>query len=180
MRDMNGKLTTSPDEQAYQSLTSIERGFSYQAAAARCQDVSAQLIRLAELLRCTRPDPGAPHCPLSECAMVKCVILGRRLRGEFFEASLFADPAWDILLDLYLGKLEQRRTSVSSLCIAASVPATTALRYISSLVEREMVIRTQNPLDHRVFYVELAQPTFEMMRQYFRRFSELLTAASGR
>jgi DNA-binding MarR family transcriptional regulator len=180
MNDQDARQSPQGDEQAYPSLTSFERGFSYQAAAARCDEVSAHLVRLAELLRCTRPDPCAPDCPLSESVMVKSVILGRRLRDKFFDAALFADPAWDILLDLYMAKLEQRRTSVSSLCIAARVPATTALRYINSLVERGMIVRTENHLDHRVVYVHLTEPTFETMRQYFGRFSELLMAASGR
>lgn len=174
------KPPAQADGETHQWITSIERGFSYQAAAARCQDVSAQLVRLAELLRCTRPDPAAPECPLSKCAMVKCIIQGRRLRGSFFDALLFADPAWDILLELYLAKLEQRRTTVSNLCVAASVPASTALRHITSLEQRDMIVRTPSHLDQREVCVDLTDPTFESMRQYFDRFLELLSAASGR
>jgi hypothetical protein len=180
MTDQNANDEPQEKDQACPPLTSFERAFSYRAAAARCDEVSAQLVRLAELLRCTRPDPTAPNCPFGESALVKSIILGRRLRGKFFDAALFADPAWDILLDLYLATLEQRRVSVSSLCIAASVPSTTGLRYIGTLVQRGMVVRTQNHLDHRVVYVELADATLEAMRRYVGRFSDLLTAASGR
>lgn len=180
MSPKNGKMEAEASPQNYQSLTSVERGFSFHVAATRCEEVSDQLVRLAELLRCTRPDPSAPECPLSQCAMVKSTILGRRLRDRFFDGALFADPSWDILLDLYLARLEQRRTKVSSLCIAAAVPATTALRHINSLVEREMIVRIRSQFDNRAVYVELGDSAFEAMQAYFDRFTELLSAASGR
>lgn len=162
------------------SMTSLEKGFSYQAAAARCEEVSSQLVHLAQLLRCTRPDPSSPPCPLSERAMVECLIRGRRLRESFFDSLLFADPVWDILLDLYLAKLDQRRTTVSALCAAAAVPSTTALRHISSLEERGLITREPSRFDQRVIHVELTDVSFERMRTYFERFFELLAAAAGR
>src|SRR5690606_24209072 len=60
----------------------------------------------------------------------------RRLRDEFLPGDLFADPAWDMLLDLFAARLEQERVSVSSLCIASAVPPTTALRWIRTLTEK--------------------------------------------
>ena len=176
---MKDEEVPAKDQRTGHSLTSVEKGFSYQLAASRCEEASAQLIRLAELLRCTRPDPAQPHCALGERAMIECIVRGRRLREQFFDAVLFADPAWDILLDLYLSRLEQRRTTVSNLCSAAAAPATTALRYLNTLVDRGLVVRRPNPLDLRVVYVELADAAFDCMQQYFRRFSELLAAASG-
>ena len=176
---MNGEDVSGRGQCTGQSLTSVEKGFSYQLAASRCEEVSTQLVRLAELLRCTRPDPAQPHCALSECAMIECIKRGRRLREQFFDADLFADPAWDILLDLYLSRLDQRRTTVSNLCAAAATPATTALRYINTLVDRGLIVRNPSPLDLRVVDVELTDAAFDRMQQYFGRFSELLAAASG-
>jgi hypothetical protein len=54
-----------------------------------------------------------------------------RLRSQHFVPALFADPAWDILLDLAAARIDGRMVAVSSLCIAAAVPATTALRWIT-------------------------------------------------
>jgi hypothetical protein len=57
----------------------------------------------------------------------------RRLRGMMFESAyLFADPAWDILIDLFIASEEDQRISVSSACIGSAVPTTTALRYIKT------------------------------------------------
>jgi DNA-binding MarR family transcriptional regulator len=164
----------------YNRLTSMERGYSYHVAAAKCDEVSSQLEALAGLLRCTRPDPSEPKCPFSERALVESLIRGRRLRDKFFDAGLFADPVWDILLDLYLASLDQRRTAISSLCVAAAVPTTTALRHISLLVDRGMLVRQPSRFDHRVIYVELAEATVAHVRSYLERFSELLCAAVGR
>ena len=101
------------------------------------------------------------------------------MRERFFDASLFADPAWDILLELYLARLEQRRVSISSLCIASAVPATTALRHIRTLVEKNLILREPNPFDGRVAYAELTETAFLQMREYYLRNSELLRAATG-
>jgi hypothetical protein len=54
-------------------------------------------------------------------------ICARRLRERLLPAGLFADPAWDMLLDLYAAEIEEQPVSVTSACIAAAAPATTAL-----------------------------------------------------
>ncbi len=60
------------------------------------------------------------------------IIRQRQLRARFFDGELFADPAWDMLLDLTAARVEARRVSVTSLCIASGVPPTTALRWIGA------------------------------------------------
>jgi len=75
------------------------------------------------------------------------ILKARRARAKFFASSLFADPAWDMLLDLLLARLEQRTVAVSSLCIAAAVPPTTALRWIKRLTDEGIFVRTADPRD---------------------------------
>lgn len=159
------------------ALTSVEKGFSCQAAAAKCDELSSQLARMAEMLRHA---PSDSQGELSERAMVESVIRGRRLRDAFFDPMLFADPAWDILLDLYLAKLEHRQTNVSNLCGAAAVPTTTALRHIQSLVERGLVVRKPSRFDQRVVHVELTGAAVVHMQAYFQRLTGMLTGAPTR
>lgn len=104
---------------------------------------------------------------LAEAAVVRKMIAERRRRSRFFPADIFADPGWDILLDLYLAEIEQRRIMVSSLCVAADVPPTTALRWITALLGRGMLFRKPDKLDRRRVYVELAPTTSDGMRSYF-------------
>src|SRR3546814_2986047 len=47
---------------------------------------------------------------------VRRMLRQRRMREQYFPADLFADPAWDMLLDLYAARLERQPVSVSSLC----------------------------------------------------------------
>lgn len=98
---------------------------------------------------------------------VRDVIRARRLRDQFFAAELFADPAWDMLLDLYAARLEGRRVSVSSLCIAAAVPPTTALRWIGTLHEAELFGREPDPGDKRRAHITLSDKATTAMRHYF-------------
>ena len=98
---------------------------------------------------------------------VRYVIRARRLRARFFDAELFADPAWDMLLDLLAAEIQQHRVPVSSLCIAAAVPATTALRWIKTLTDNQMFVRRADPHDGRRIFVELSPAASQGMHAYF-------------
>jgi len=107
---------------------------------------------------------------------VMSIIRARRLRGHFFEEDLFADPAWDMMLELLHAELLHRRVAISSLCAAAAVPATTALRWLNNLVEKDVCIRRADPLDGRRVYVELTPAASQGMRQYIVRLGGTLVA----
>ena len=72
-----------------------------------------------------------------------------------------------MLLDLTQGAIAQVRVPVSSLCIAASVPATTALRWIKTLTNTGLLTRRADPHDGRRVFVEMAPATSHAMRRYF-------------
>ena len=95
------------------------------------------------------------------------VILARRERARHFDEKLFADPAWDILLDLYQAELRQHRATVTSLCEAAAVPATTALRWINNLTEAGLILRHKDPRDARRTFIELSPSASVSMRNFF-------------
>jgi len=98
---------------------------------------------------------------------VRAVIRARRLRGRYFSEELFADPAWDMLLDLLQAEMSRLRVPVSSLCIAAAVPATTALRWLKTMVQEGLFLRRADPHDGRRVFVELAPQTSHALRRYF-------------
>jgi hypothetical protein len=108
------------------------------------------------------PVEAGPKAPA-----IRELIKLRRLRDQHFPADLFADPGWDILLDLFAAKLEGKSVSVSSLCIAAAVPPTTALRWITTMTEHGALVRKQDPNDARRVFIELSPDSDERLRAYF-------------
>ncbi|MGV1681825.1 MarR family transcriptional regulator [Sphingopyxis sp. NJF-3] len=103
---------------------------------------------------------------------VRRMLRQRRMREQYFPADLFADPAWDMLLDLYAARLERQPVSVSSLCIAAAVPATTALRWIKTMTDAGLFLREADPDDGRRIFIALAEGAFDAMARYFEALEE--------
>jgi hypothetical protein len=136
--------------------------------------LSDEVSRIAERLATLAKigDPGtaaaqsAGRSDASRARIVRDIIRRRRARSQFFPAELFADPAWDILLDLAAARLEGKRVSISSLCIAADVPTTTALRWIKGMTEAGILVRHDDPDDGRRSFVDLADATARAMDGY--------------
>lgn len=115
-----------------------------------------------------RSEPGVmPAPPLPDPQMVRQIIANRQARARFFDAELFGDPAWDMLLDLTAAHAEGARVSVTSLCIAASVPATTALRWLTQMVEIGLFVRVPDPADRRRAFIGLSDKAIAAMSGYF-------------
>lgn len=142
-----GQQGLSPDGGAFR-FQSPERPFKGDAAAERA------------LLK--RPKP-----PLPEARLVRKIIHQRQARAKYFDAELFADPAWDMLLDLTAARVEHARVSVTSLCIASGVPPTTALRWIGQLVDAGLFERQQDEIDRRRAFIALSDKGAELMARYF-------------
>jgi len=145
--------------------------------AERLRQLSEEVSRIASTLARLSSGPGAPtqagrapveaEVPPLSGDTVRKVIRARRLRASYFSEELFADPAWDMMLDLLQAEIAQLRVPVSSLCIAAAVPATTALRWLKTLVGQGLFLRRADPHDGRRVFVELAPQTSQALRRYF-------------
>ena len=158
----------------------VTPGFSDVASdqnAERLRQLSDEVSRIASTLARlstgpaagpSKPEPApAAAVPEISADTVRAVIRARRLRARYFPEHLFADPAWDMLLDLLQAEIAQLRVPVSSLCIAAAVPATTALRWLKTLVQEGLFVRRADPHDGRRVFVELATETSKALRRYF-------------
>lgn len=120
------------------------------------------------------PAPEAPSFPAAE--EVRRVIRMRRMRDSYFQSELFADPAWDMLLDLFAATIEGEQVAVSSLCIAAAVPHTTALRWVKAMTADGIFERHADPADGRRVFIRLADSPTRAMAKYFqdvRRFESV-------
>jgi DNA-binding MarR family transcriptional regulator len=99
--------------------------------------------------------------------LLRSIVRARRLRDSYFPSDLFADPAWDMMLELLIAEIVQHRVPVSSLCASAAVPATTALRWIKSMTDRGLLRRREDPQDRRRVFIELEPVASAGIRRYF-------------
>ena len=163
--------------EADRAITSIQ---SLLPIVARWQATSASTQRSAlvgvpqlEELGPAAPAPG-PAAPTETSpdrmadmkARVMQVIQSRQARDRHFPQHLFADPAWDMLLDLTLAKLSSKEISVSSVCLAAGVPQSTALRRLQDLERSGLVRRRRDRDDRRRIFVELAEDAMQRILRY--------------
>lgn len=118
-----------------------------------------------------RLQPGIPADANLIAQLVEGLIAARNRRGSFFQASLFADPAWDILLVLTRSEARHHRLTVSQLCDRVEVPATTALRWITTLTDAGLVIRRDDTTDKRRKYIELSPDAYAKMVEYCSSFN---------
>jgi hypothetical protein len=121
---------------------------------------------------------GAGQAPLPDPRMVRQMIANRQARARYFDAELFGDPAWDMLLDLTAAHGEDTQVSVTSLCIAASVPATTALRWLTQMVESGIFVRVPDPADKRRAFIALSDRSLSAMAGYFASLRAPMTLAA--
>lgn len=112
-----------------------------------------------------RPQDEPPLSKKALLAAAEGAYNQRRARKQIFENSgLFGEPAWDILLDLYVAELRERRVSVSDACLASGVPPTTALRWLALLEEANLVERHKDPHDARRVHLELSESDSKLSR----------------
>lgn len=152
--------------------------------AARLARLNQEVARIAEVLTrlssrddAPRSTPGSvtdagpgyagqPAMADIAAADVRKIIRARRLRDRFFGEGIFEDPAWDMILDLFAAHLARAQVSVSSLCIAAAVAPTTALRWIAKMSDAGLFERQPDPFDRRRAFMALSPSALDAMHRY--------------
>jgi hypothetical protein len=138
---------------------------------AQLRETMEELARRVADLEAKGAEAGVPAPSLefsdSKLATIATSIYrARRRRESLFDTALFGEPAWDMLLDLFINGVRGVRVSTTSLCLAASVPQTTGLRWIDQLVEHGLARRYTPPDDGRLKLVEITTEGFRRMRRY--------------
>lgn len=158
--------------------------------AAELRELAARLLSLADerseptppALAVLRASEGGtalggrlvPDDPVYLGRLAETFLRVRRLRGQHLGADLFADPAWDMLLDLFVQRRRGHRVSVTSLCIASQVPSTTALRWISIIVDRGLAQRETDTTDGRRIFIGLSETGERAVAQVLAQMGRLV------
>jgi hypothetical protein len=116
----------------------------------------------------TASSPGRSKDPHEgRLAVAKWLYWSRGLRLATLAPSLFGEPAWDLLLDLFIREKTGSRSSVTSACIGSRVPHTTALRHITALSKSGWVVRIPDEGDKRRFWLALSPTALKKLDAHF-------------
>lgn len=131
------------------------------------EDAAAAAADIVPAIPAAQADPAAqtdpaiadapPAAPPLTLARARRAFAARRRRQQVFgnRADIFGEPAWDMLLDLYIALHEGRSVTVSNACLSSGAATTTGLRWVATLAERGLVERIPDPKDGRRYFVRL-------------------------
>jgi hypothetical protein len=126
--------------------------------------------------RTERPAASRPRLPRSTATHLalarRAYALRRKRTAIFGNPDLFGEPAWDILIDLFIAHAEGKPVSVSSACIGSAAPATTGLRWLGVLAEEGLVVREGDAADQRRVLVRLTAAGLAAMERFFNEVQE--------
>lgn len=127
-----------------------------------------------------RPGSATPDFPAyeREAELARFILRQRRKREAMIGEEHFADPAWDMMLDLFAARVVGEQVATSSLFVAASVPQSTALRRIKHLVDDGLFIASLDPHDGRRTFVRLSDALFERVGAFLHQWLVTVDAHS--
>lgn len=112
------------------------------------------------------PKANAPQS--IETGVAKRLLAQRRQREALLGRELAGEPAWTMLLNLFVAYEQGRPLEVMKLCAEAGAPPATALRWFSSFAAEGHIVwrsRTKDPYRARV---SLAPSMADRLRELFR------------
>ena len=126
----------------------------HQPRLARAVPIGQSLLRVRDEIDQLMRSLNGNREPLETTAperfkLAQSLLAARRRRTSLMPGVCFGEPAWDMLLDLYVSQERSAGLSVSNLCDASGVPATTALRWIALLVKSGHLVKSDDPEDRR-------------------------------
>ncbi|WP_271078264.1 MarR family winged helix-turn-helix transcriptional regulator [Aurantiacibacter sp. MUD61] len=149
---------------------SILDGLAENWSPAQIRELASSLLRLADSIDqdWTGSQPGSvfqwPNSinriernAINLAQKAKVIYRKREMRKKHIFPQLLGEPAWDMLLELFMQYAGGAKVSTTSLGHASHVPITTALRHISLLEDAGMIERSASEVDKRVTFVSLTE-----------------------
>jgi DNA-binding MarR family transcriptional regulator len=88
----------------------------------------------------------------------------RKARARMFPASMFSEPAWDMLLALFIA---DEVPAAADLARWIDAPLTTAMRWLGYLEDHKLISRESSPADKRAHRIRLTDRARCNMQQLF-------------
>ena len=140
--------------------------------------VLAGIERVLARVEALGVESGAPP-ELAPSSLADALIEARRSRDALFGAGYFADPAWDMLLNLYAADEAGTPLSGSELCAAAQLPQTTAQRWVETLAAARLIVRRPDQGDARRTLISLSPEGHGNMKAVLGRMKAALFPQAG-
>lgn len=136
-----------------------DRSDRIQAAMALVRQAMSRIRALSDAL-----DPSGPGSTLA--AVAERLYDERRRRDEYFPQGLFGEPAWDMLLALFIAREEGREMGIAEACEASGVSIRAGRALIAKLESRELLVRQRSQIDRRRYSVYLTDYAIERLTAY--------------
>lgn len=95
----------------------------------------------------------------------------QKARLSYFPGDLFHEPAWNMLVALFVAHHQKQTMNVKALTAHAGMPATTSLRWVDHLHDRGLIDRTTDIADRRRVEVSLSDSGLTAMTKYLAAIS---------
>jgi predicted transcriptional regulator len=107
-------------------------------------EAALAILRQASVRVALLSDPLSPEAGHTLRAVAERLYAERRKRDEYFPAALFGEPAWDLLLALFIAHDDGRHVSLTEAFDAARIDQRSGPTVIEKLIASGLVTRSHN------------------------------------
>jgi len=137
-------------------------------------EITAARERLENIEARLRATYAPQPLPLSsELEKVARALYESRLaRGAFLPELELVEPAWDMMLALYIAQQDGRAVTLSDAFSYARIAPSTGRRWVDKLMAAGLIDRVQVPGDRRLVLLRLSETGTERMERLLQTLSE--------
>ncbi|KQS03806.1 hypothetical protein ASG11_05735 [Sphingomonas sp. Leaf357] len=106
--------------------------------------------------------------PVDLVARARNIMASRKARRKFFPADLFHEPAWEMLMALFIIYEGEHTMNVKALVSCSDAPATTSQRWIDHLHKSGLIDRVTDTIDRRRIDISLSERGHDAMTRYLK------------
>ncbi|MBO9498441.1 MAG: hypothetical protein J7496_10450 [Novosphingobium sp.] len=160
---VNPALGDQQDEQAI-SLWNLHKSLT------RLADELAQAARETDVRagNDNRSGNEAPAPAVSPRDYFEALLRQRRARDRYFGSTLFGEPAWDIMLELMIARIDGREMRVSELALASYAPDMATRQYIDALAEAKLIDLYEDTVAQDDCFLTLSSEAARRMAELYR------------